>query len=68
MYVREFALFTFCNWELLYFVSIYKGYDTGKRYLVTAVQKSRRNVSSEFNIHGTVHGSMTSSNNQQYAT
>jgi hypothetical protein len=47
MYVREFALFTFCNWELLYFVSIYKGYDTGKRYIVTPFQNSRRNISSE---------------------
>jgi len=47
MYVREFALFTCCNWEVLYFVSIYKGYDTGKRYLVTPFQKSKRNISSE---------------------
>jgi len=47
MCVREFALFTYCNWELLYFVSVYKGYDRGKRYLVTPFQKSRRNISSE---------------------
>lgn len=40
MYVRESALFTFCNWELLYFVRIYKGYDTGKRYVVIPFQKS----------------------------